>query len=193
MEVDSWLKRSALKGVSASVGRGRRSSLGRFKHQWLSNLIEPIEANPAIGEPRPDRHTRVFQSGGYSIEYGYGSLYRSLKRKPNAVFTLEPKDQGNALWIVGLHAAKKGRVELKPRRTRRVIVKIHASSVRTATTKPVTIPKIPRLMQRQVDELIEKSKSGAITSGEQTQLDEVLDYLDELTLYELQRAAGSVN
>jgi uncharacterized membrane protein len=42
--------------------------------------------------------------------------------------------------------------------------------------------KVPGLMQRQIDALIEKGKAGSITDAEQRDLNQTLDYLNDLTI-----------
>jgi len=51
----------------------------------------------------------------------------------------------------------------------------------------LAVPKVPALIQRHLDELIVKSKSGLLSDQEQADLDEMLDYLDDLNLVVLQR------
>ena len=51
--------------------------------------------------------------------------------------------------------------------------------------------KVPGLLQRQIDALIEKGKAGSITDAEQRDLDQMLDYLDDLTILELERATAA--
>ncbi|MCK4343371.1 MAG: hypothetical protein KAY37_16780 [Phycisphaerae bacterium] len=49
------------------------------------------------------------------------------------------------------------------------------------------VPKIPRLIQNEIDRLIKKGKYEGLLPAEQVQLDEALDYLDDLAIFELER------
>ena len=49
------------------------------------------------------------------------------------------------------------------------------------------VPKVPRVIQQSVNQLIEKAQSQGLTRREQRLLDEVLDYLADLTIRELER------
>jgi hypothetical protein len=49
------------------------------------------------------------------------------------------------------------------------------------------VPKLPALFQNELDRLIEKRKDQSITPEEDRALDAALDYLDHLTLLELER------
>jgi hypothetical protein len=46
---------------------------------------------------------------------------------------------------------------------------------------------VPRLVQNEIDRLIEKGKTDGLSTDEQAQLNEALDYLDDLTTIELER------
>lgn len=50
------------------------------------------------------------------------------------------------------------------------------------------VPKLPRLIQSQIDYLIAKGETKGLRADERAQLDEVLDYLDDLTIFQLERA-----
>ena len=64
-------------------------------------------------------------------------------------------------------------------------------AVRGTGPEDVRVPKIPAMIQKAIDEMIAKSKRGELTPDEERELEEVLDYLDEQTLLELQRLAES--
>jgi hypothetical protein len=49
------------------------------------------------------------------------------------------------------------------------------------------VPKVPRLIQQSLDDLIEKAQREGLTRREQALLDEALDYLADLTIRELER------
>lgn len=49
------------------------------------------------------------------------------------------------------------------------------------------MPKVPRLIQQSLDDLIEKAQREGLTRREQALLDEALDYLADLTIRELER------
>lgn len=49
------------------------------------------------------------------------------------------------------------------------------------------VPKVPRVIQQSVDALIDKAQAEGLTRREQRLLDEVLDYLADLTIRELER------
>ena len=53
---------------------------------------------------------------------------------------------------------------------------------------PRKLHRVPELLRRQVDALTEKAKAGSITEAEQRDLDQALDYLDDLTVLEFERA-----
>ncbi len=56
---------------------------------------------------------------------------------------------------------------------------------RTNAGGQLAIPKIPSLLQRQIDSLIDKKKRGVLTQTEDRELQETLDYLDDLTIWQL--------
>lgn len=60
---------------------------------------------------------------------------------------------------------------------------VHASK----STSGREVPKVPRLVQNEIDRLIEKGKTDGLSTDEQAQLNEALDYLDDLTTIELER------
>ncbi len=62
-----------------------------------------------------------------------------------------------------------------------------ASELAAPGGEQLAVPKVPALIQRHLDELIVKSKSGLLSDQEQADLDEMLDYLDDLNLVVLQR------
>ena len=55
------------------------------------------------------------------------------------------------------------------------------------TGPELCVPKLPRLLQGQINSLIEKGNTEGLAPDEQTQLDEALDYLDDLTIFQLER------
>jgi hypothetical protein len=63
------------------------------------------------------------------------------------------------------------------------------AAVRVEQRFQTVIPKVPRLFQAEIDRLIAKSKLDALNEEEEAKLDEALDYLDDLTLWELERVS----
>ncbi len=65
---------------------------------------------------------------------------------------------------------------------------IAGSSARTHKRKPkeLEVPKLPAIFQQRLDELIEESKHRELSQAEQSSLDEMLDYVDDRTAYELE-------
>jgi hypothetical protein len=55
------------------------------------------------------------------------------------------------------------------------------------------VPRVPRLIQDQIDYLIAKGKTKGLRANEQAHLDEVLDYLDDLTILRLELAKRARN
>jgi len=54
---------------------------------------------------------------------------------------------------------------------------------------PIDLPKVPSLVQQQIDQLIEQRKHGQLEPGDEAALNELLDYLDDLTYRELSHLA----
>jgi len=63
----------------------------------------------------------------------------------------------------------------------------HSLSSAYRPRRQSAVPKVPRLIQSELDRLIEKGETDGLQPDEQAQLDEVLDYLDNLTIIELER------
>lgn len=49
------------------------------------------------------------------------------------------------------------------------------------------VPKVPRLFQERLDELIDKSKLGRLSPDEDRQLRGAIEYLDQLKVYAMSR------
>lgn len=62
-------------------------------------------------------------------------------------------------------------------------------SARRSKRKPkqLEVPKLPAIFQQRLDELTEESKHRELTQAEQSSLDEMLDYVDDRTAYELEK------
>jgi len=67
---------------------------------------------------------------------------------------------------------------------------IFAELRRRAGAGPSTVPKVPRLIQSEIDRLIDKGTESGLSEEERAQLDEALDYLDDLTIFELERVSA---
>ena len=66
---------------------------------------------------------------------------------------------------------------------------ISGLSARTSKRKPkkLEVPKLPTIFQQRLDELTEESKHRELSQAEQSSLDEMLDYVDDRTAYELEK------
>jgi len=53
--------------------------------------------------------------------------------------------------------------------------------------KELEVPKLPAIFQQRLNELIEESKRRDLSQAKQSALDELLDYLDDQTAYELEK------
>ena len=60
-----------------------------------------------------------------------------------------------------------------------------------APTSNLDIPKIPTFIQRQVDSAIEKSKHDELTDRQQHELEELLEYIDDQSIYELRKVKSA--
>ncbi len=62
-------------------------------------------------------------------------------------------------------------------------------SARTSRRKPkrIEVPKLPAFIQQRLDELIDDSKQRKLSRAEQSSLDEMVDYVDDRTAYELEK------
>ncbi len=67
---------------------------------------------------------------------------------------------------------------------------IFAELRRRAGDGPSTVPKVPRLIQSEIDRLIDKGTESGLSEEERAQLDEALDYLDDLTIFELEHLSA---
>ncbi len=48
------------------------------------------------------------------------------------------------------------------------------------------VPTLPRFIQEQIDDLIERDKRGELSTAERLQLDEVLEFVDRMTITALE-------
>lgn len=90
--------------------------------------------------------------------------------------------------------AETRRVASLLRRTKRTLEQIE-SALAEMHLQPdagrLAVPKVPQLLQSEIDRLIDKGTESGLSEDEQAQLDEALDYLDDLTIYELERGRAA--
>jgi RNA polymerase sigma factor (sigma-70 family) len=85
------------------------------------------------------------------------------------------------------------RFALLLRETRRTLEQIESALAEMCLKPgagPSTVPKVPRLIQSEIDRLIDKGTESGLSEEERAQLDEALDYLDDLTIFELERLSA---
>jgi len=128
--------------------------------------------------------------GDNVVEYFVGSLYGMNKVLGMNVQMAGCDPATMAIWLLNIRPPTAEEVACRQREEDVPREDLDAEDEADREIKPakVDVPKVPSLIQKQIDSLIEKSKCGNLTAEEQASLDELLDYLDDLTIHELKHA-----
>ena len=122
----------------------------------------------------PVKRIRFEWYADHVVEYYVGSASELGKALGIEIESRGLGEREKGLWLLNIRPPTREELQFRPQEGR-------TSGMR----EEVDVLKVPSLIQTQIDAWIEKSKRGTLTEQEQASLDELLDYVDDLTIREL--------
>ena len=142
---------------------------------------------------RKDHRTQVCFAwyGANVVEYFIGTAY-GVAQALGVDFGTEGLDPAEiVLWILDIRPPTPEEYECRRREQTVAVENVRPEKGAEGDNGAgkVDLPKVPSLIQAQINSLIERSKEGNLSTEEEASLNELLDYLDDLTIRELRCAS----